>query len=204
MTTPSAVPAPERNAATKEPPGHYRFTSKQYRQMVETGILGAEDRVELIQGEIKTKPPRNSEHSASIELLDEWFHDRRQDNYRVRCQLTLHLGPDFSPDPDLSIVKRREESAGGMNPQAGDVLLIVEIAKTSLQRDLGEKALGYARAKVPELWVVDTTQRELHRLTNPSEEGYLNREVFHNDDTVTPNLLPQLSMTINQALPPQD
>ena len=204
MTTPSAAPAPETNAATRERPGQYRFTGKQYRQMVETGILGPEDRVELIQGEIKPMPPMSSEHSASIEQLDEWFQDRRRDNYRVRCQLTLHLGPDFSPDPDLAILKRREESAGGLDPQAGDVLLIVEIAKTSLQRDLSEKALGYSRAQVPELWVVDTTRRELHRLTNPSEQGYLNREVFQSGETVTPNLLPQLSMTINQALPPED
>ena len=202
MTTPSAAPAPEGSAATMEPSGPYRFTGKQYRQMTKTGILGPEDRVELIQGEIKPKPPMTSEHSASIEQLDDWFHDRRENNYRVRCQLTIHLGPDFSPDPDLAIVKRREDSAGGMDPQAEDVLLIVEIAKTSLQRDLGEKALGYARAQVPELWVVDTTRRELHRLTNPSEQGYLNREVFHSGEAVTPNLLPNLSMTINQALPP--
>ena len=204
MTTPQAAPAPEQSTATRQPPGQYRFTGKQYRQMVESGILGPEDRVELIQGEIKLMPPRSSDHSASIEQLVEWFQDRRQTDYRVRCQLTLHLGPDFSPDPDLAILKRREQSTGGLDPQAEDVLLVIEIAKTSLQRDLGEKALSYARAGVPELWVVSTTQRELHRLTNPSEQGYLDREVFRNERTVAPHLLPRLAITVNQALPPQD
>ena len=202
MTTPKAASAPEHNTARLQPPCQYRFTGKQYRQMVETGILGPDDRVELIQGEIKLMPPMSSDHSASIEQLDEWFQDRRENNYRVRCQLTIHLGPDFSPDPDLAILKRREESAGAVDPQADDVLLIIEISKTSLQRDLGDKALSYARAQLPELWVVDTRQRELHRLTNPSEHGYLNRQVFHGEDTVSPQLLPQLSMRINQALPP--
>ena len=204
ITTPSPTPAPEWNAATRETPGPCRFTGQQYRQMIETGILGPENRVELIQGEIKPKPPKSSEHSASIEQLHDWFHNRRENNYRVRCQLTIHLGPDFSPDPDLAIVKRREDSAVGMDPQADDVLLIVEIAKTSLQQDLGEKALDYARSHVPELWVVDTTLRGLHRLTNPSGQGYLNREVFQTGETVTPNLLRHLSMTINQALPPEE
>ena len=151
--------------------GTYQFTSDQYRCIIETGVLAPEDKVELIQGQIRYMPPMSSEHSASIEQLDEWFQDHRRNDYRVRCQLTLHLGPDFSPNPDLAIVRRREQSVGGIDPKPADVLLIIEISKTSLQRELGQKALGYARAQVPEVWVIDTEQRELHRLTNPSDQG---------------------------------
>ena len=194
--------ASRRHGAAKQPAqGAYQFTGQQYRYMIETGVLGPEDKVELIQGEIRYMPPMSSEHGASIEQLDEWFQDRRENDYRVRCQLTLHLGPDFSPDPDLAIVRRRDQSAGGIDPQPPDVLLIIEISKTSLQRDLGEKALGYSRAQVPEIWVVDTKQRELHRLTNPSEQGYLNREVFQPDQTVVPQMLPRLTMPVSQGLP---
>ena len=138
--------APRRQDAAKHPEDAYRFSGQQYRCMIETGVLGPEDKVELIQGEIRYMPPMIREHSASIEQLDEWFQDRRENDYRVRCQLTLHLGPDFSPDPDLAIVRRREQSAGCMDPQPMDVLLIIEISKTSLQKDLGDKALCYSRA----------------------------------------------------------
>ena len=193
--------SPRSKDAARPAESSYQFTGHQYRCMIETGVLGPEDKVELIQGEIRYMPPMSSEHSASIEQLDEWFQDHRRNDYRVRCQLTLHLGPDFSPDPDLAIVRRREQSVGGIDPQPADVLLIIEISKTSLQRDLGQKALGYARAQVPEVWVIDTAQRELHRLTHPSEQGYLNREVFHSNDTLTPQLLPQLAMPLSQGMP---
>ena len=106
--------APRNQSAGKPAPGAYRFTGQQYRCMIETGVLGPEDNVELIQGEIR--PPMSSEHGASSEQLDEWFQDRRENDYRVRCHLTLHLVPDFSPDPDLAIVRRRDRAPAASTP----------------------------------------------------------------------------------------
>ena len=180
----------------------YRFNSQQYLLMIEAEILSPGDRVELLEGEIHYMPPMGREHAYSIGSLDEWFQDRRGNDYIVSCQSTIHLAEGFSPDPDIVLLRgTRQEYRLDRVATVEDVLLVIEVSKSSLRRDLAEKSREYARAAVPELWVADVAQRQIHKLTGPSPEGYLTRQVLEATEAVSPVLLPHLQMPVGVAMP---
>ena len=173
MTTAIPAAAGRAPAPGKEP---CKFTSRQYQWLIEEGYLTTDHKVELIEGEIRSMPPMGEYHGDSIGHLTTWLSDRRGQEYVLRCQVTIHLAEGFTPDPDFVLLRYREdEYRRGNRPQASDVLLVIEISDSSLQHDLEDKSVSYARANVPELWVVDIPHRLIHRLTQPSPEGYLSR-----------------------------
>ena len=177
------------------------FSSGQYHWLIEAGILTTEDKVELIGGEILTIPPMGDEHSDSIEYVNSWLGDRRGREYIPRCQSTIRLADGFSPDPDFALLRYRPGGYGpNRRPQASDVLLIIEVADASPGRDLGPKALAYARAGVPELWVVDIPHRQIHVLSNPSPDGYQAHATAGEEESVTALLIPGLTMPVRTAL----
>ena len=178
-----------------------KFSSDQYHWLIEAGILTTDHRVELIGGQILTMPPMGDNHGDSIGDLNTWLIDRRGQDYLVRCQVTIRLAEGFTPDPDFTLLRYREGGyRGGNRPTVADVLLIIEVADSSLSRDLGEKSLAYAQAGVPELWVVDIRGRRIHRLTRPSPEGYQERTIAGEDEIITPELIPNLQMPVREAL----
>ena len=195
ITTPTTT---QDTASEKAVPA---FTSEQYHWLIDAGILTSEDRVELIGGEIKHIVPTGDDHGDSIEHTGAWLAARAAEDYTVRCQVTLRLEGDFSPDPDFTLLRYRE---GGYNrsrrPSAEDVLLIIEIADSSLELDLGRKALAYARAGVLELWVVDLPHRQIHVLIQPSADGYRARTAAGERESVTALLIPGLTMPVQAAL----
>ena len=160
-TTPQA-------AAQAEPQevDQWKFSSDQYHWLIEAGILTTDHRVELIEGMILTMPPKGDKHGDAIRDLNLWLCNRRGEDYVPSCQVTLRLAEGFTPDPDFTLLRYRAAGYRGDNrPTAADVLLVIEVADSSLARDLGPKSLAYARAGVPELWVVDLPHRQIHRLT---------------------------------------
>ena len=190
---------------TAQPPpeekDHCKFSSDQYHWLIEAGILTTDHKVELIGGQILTMPPMGDEHGDSIGDLTTWLSDRRGQDYVPRCQVTIRLAEGFTPDPDFVLLRYKEEGYRGENrPTAADVLLVIEVAYSSLDRDLGLKSLAYARAGVPELWVVDIPHRQVHRLTQPSPEGYLERTTAGEEETISPLLIPSLQMPVRAAL----
>ena len=162
MTTTIPAAAGQAQAPGKEP---CKFTSKQYQWLIEEGYLTTEHKVELIEGEIRNMPPMGIEHRRSLRRLTLWLADRRGQDYIVQCQVTFHMAEGFTPDPDFVLLKYREDQyQTGQEPTAGDVLLVIEVSESSLRHDLEVKSISYARANVPELWVVDIPHRRLHRL----------------------------------------
>lgn len=178
-----------------------KFSSDQYHWLIDAGILTTDHRVELIGGQILTMPPMGDEHGDGIRDLTTWLSDRRGQDYVPQCQVTIRLAEGFTPDPDFVLLRYKEEGYRGDNrPTATDVLLVIEVADSSLARDLGLKSLAYARAGVPELWVVDIPHRQVHRLTRPSPEGYQERTTAGEEEAISPELLPNLQMPVRAAL----
>ena len=178
-----------------------KFTCDQYHWLIDAGILTTEHRVELIAGEILTMPPRGDQHGHSIGDLELWLADHRAQDYIPRCQVTIRLAEGFTPDPDFILLRYREDGYGRHHrPEAADVLLVIEVADSSLARDLGEKSLAYAGAEVPELWVADIPHRQVHRLSQPSPEGYQEHVMAGEDETINPILIPNLMMPVRIAL----
>lgn len=192
---------PTTGQAPPEEKDHCKFSSDQYHWLIEAGILTTDHRVELIGGQILTMPPMGDEHGDSIGDLNIWLVLQAGQDYVPRCQVTIRLAEGFTPDPDFVLLRYKEAGYRGENrPTAADVLLVIEVADSSLARDLGLKSLAYARAGVPELWVVDIPHRQVHRFTQPSPEGYQERDTAGEEETISPTLIPSLQMPVRAAL----
>ena len=199
MTT--AGPAPRPTAAPTPQPRRPTSTSE-YRFMIDSGILGPEDKVELIEGEILLMPPTDNNHTWGIAMLNILLMDHQPRDYFLQTQSTIHLAEGFSPDPDFTLLPPQEDLYLHEPAAASDVLLIIEVASTSLRYDLQVKANLYARAGVPELWVIDLGARTVHRLTGPSPEGYLEQNTHHEGETLTPTRIPGLTLAVSEMVPP--
>lgn len=135
--------------------------------MGETGIFGADDRVELIDGEIFDVSPVGFLHAALVDLLTRHFGRHAADAAIVRCQNPLRLDDTNEPEPDIAVLRPRADRYTTSHPGAADVLLVIEVADTSLGYDLGTKVPLYARHSIPEVWVIDTATRRTYVFRRP-------------------------------------
>lgn len=150
-----------------EPSEHRRFTVDEVLRMVEAGILGDADRVELVDGELLTVSPQGPEHGS---LKDE-LHQRLAEAHagggaHVLNQRPVRMGPRGLPEPDLAVVRGEARDYLHRHPSGADVLLVVELAQTSQARDR-HKAADYARGGVPVYWLIDLVARRLEVYTEP-------------------------------------
>ena len=145
-----------------------RITADEYFQMVREGIIREGERVELIGGMIVSMSPAERRHNGALFRLTEGL--RRIDGAGLAVQLTLTLDDDTVVDPDLALLRPATEPEAGLTP--ADVLLLVEVADTSLPTDRGAKAERYARAGITDYWIVDVEARRVLVLREPGETGY--------------------------------
>ena len=145
------------------------LTVEDFERMVEVGILGPNDRVELLNGQLAEMSPHSPQHSGLLQ----WLGARLTlgidpDLAAVRVQLPLRLVPLSEPEPDLAIVPAGRYT----REHPTTAMLVIEIARMSLPIDLGTKAEIYAAARIPEYWVVDILDRSVHVHTSPGRRGY--------------------------------
>jgi Uma2 family endonuclease len=133
------------------------FSVAEYHRMVDAGILSEDDRVELLEGVIVLMSPQKEPHAHAIEELTEALVLQVNGRYRVRPQLPLTLGDRSEPEPDLAVVPLPEPGAPAQNRRAA--LLVIEVAGDSLRKDRLAKARIYARAGIPEYWIVNLEER---------------------------------------------
>jgi Uma2 family endonuclease len=177
-----------------------RFTVEDYYRMGEAGILGEDDRVELIEGEIVEMPPIGSPHGGGVNRLIHLFTGLLGDRAVVSAQNPVRLSDISEPVPDITLLRSRADFYAGSHPRPGDVLLLVEVADTSGAFDRRVKAPLYARAGIPEYWIVDLPRGllEIHR--DPSPDGYLVRRELHPGDRVAPAALPDAELEVRDIL----
>ncbi len=149
-----------------------RFTRVEYRRMAEVGILGEDDRVELIKGEIVQMSPPGRRHVAFVDNLNQLLVLRLGGRAIVSVQNPVVLTDDSEPQPDLAVERKRAIPYKEREASAEDVLLLIEVADSSLAYDRSTKLELYAAAGIPEYWVVDTTTETVHVHRAPSPEGY--------------------------------
>ncbi len=146
--------------------------------MFETGILDEYDRVELVDGVLVEMSPISIEHDGALAWLTNYLARVGEGTWEVRVQSTF-LTPGGFLLPDLMLVEPTRER------QPETAFLVVEVAQTSHARDR-EKALVYARARVPDYWIADLPARTLTVLREPTSSGYASEQTFADGDTVTP------------------
>jgi Uma2 family endonuclease len=150
-------------------PSRHVISVDAFHQMGETGILGPADRVELIDGEIIDMSPIGVLHAAIVDVLARHFGRRAGEAVFIRCQNPLRLDDISEPEPDIAILRPRADLYTTAHPGPTDVLLVIEVADTSLAYDLGTKVPLYARHGVPEVWVIDAATRRTRVFREPAK-----------------------------------
>lgn len=153
----------------------HRLTVSEYHKMGETGILGPDTRVELIDGEIIDMAPIGSRHAGTVNMLIKRFGKATGDRAILAVQNPLMLSDYWEPQPDVMLLRSRPDHYRDNHPRAADVLLLIEVAESSAGYDRNIKLPGYARHGIPEVWLIDLEQGEITAYRDPAPEGY--REV---------------------------
>jgi Uma2 family endonuclease len=175
-----------------------RFTVDEYHRMAEAGILHEDDRVELIGGEIVEMSPIGGRHAACVREINHLLSRRLGDEIRVDVQSPVKLNEEEEPQPDLAVIRTRDYENSLPTPE--DVLLLIEVADTSLAYDRGVKLPLYAHSGIPEVWIVDINGKVVERYTEPSEEGYRLVRRAGRDGTLESAVLPALTLQVGTVL----
>lgn len=165
-----------------------RFSVAEIEAMVAAGVMDEDERVELIGGELVPMSSKGNRHEVvKTALLDRWFRARPED-YMLTPETTFRLSDDSFLEPDVVIYER----AGGLKGLTGtSVLLVVEIADSSLRYDTGRKADLYAKFGVRELWVIDAMRMTIRTFRSPSSDGYREVQDLSAVETITPKIAPK-------------
>jgi Uma2 family endonuclease len=148
------------------------ITVEAYHRMGEVGIIAPGERVELIEGEVVEMAPIGSRHSGMVGRLTRLLVHAVGDRGLVFVQNPVRLNRTSEPQPDFAVLKPRADDYQSATPRADEVLLLVEIAESSLKYDRELKAPLYAVHAIPELWVIDVTEKVLWRYRDPRADGY--------------------------------
>jgi Uma2 family endonuclease len=168
-----------------------KFTFEQYQRMVESGALDKR-RLELIRGEIREMSPIGPEHEDVVDQLTDWStREPVKEKVRLRVQNSIGLpGLETAPEPDIVWAARGRYRRA--RPAARDVLLLIEVADTSLDDDRGEKLSLYALAGIAEYWIVNLIDRCVEVYRDPEGGRYRSVRVCRGDEEVRPLALPEV------------
>ena len=171
------------------------WTREDCQKMEASGLLPS--RWELIQGEIISKLGTNLPHSRIAKRIDVWLSSVfPTDRILPTCSIDVapEDNPTSEPEPDITLLHRPASQLGN-NPMPGDIALIVEVSDSTLDHDLGPKAQLYARAGIPEYWVIDVKGCRIYQHREPSAEGYASLRVVASADTLSPLAQPIATLT---------
>lgn len=148
----------------------WRLSLDQYHEMIRAGILTDDDPVELLEGWLVAKMPKNPPHRVATQLSREALERVVPAGWYVDAQEPVTIG-DSEPEPDVTVVRGSRRDYRDHHPGAQDVALLAEVSDTTLQRDRGSKKRVYARANVPVYWIINLIDSQVEVYTNPSGPG---------------------------------
>lgn len=176
----------------------HRFSTADYLDMIEKGVLGSGDHVELIEGIIVEMAPAGIPHHHFTMRVTELFAPLIG-RYKISIQGTLNVAEGQVFDPDFMLLEQRADGYKSRLPDAADVLLVIEGADSSLPRDQKIKLPVYAKAGIPEYWIGDLEREVLIIHREPDEGRYKSVETRQGDERVSPLAAPELSFAVREA-----
>jgi Uma2 family endonuclease len=176
------------------------FTTAEYHQMLQAGILSEDDRVELIEGEIWEMSPIGSWHAGSVNRLTSALVRAFGNRAVVSVQNPVHLDGYSEPQPDLAILRYREDFYSEVHPTPEDTLILIEVADSSVQFDRQVKTRLYAKKGVPEVWLFVLPESRIEVYRDPSPEGYQQVAIVRPGERLSPLAFPDLAIEVNAIL----
>jgi len=171
----------------------WRWTVAELEQMVELGVLDADERIELIGGEIVPMSSKGRLHEVLKEDLAQFWTLRAPGSVRVSVEQQFNLDPFTYTDPDIIV---RPATVKTYDLRGGTVLLVVEVADSSFEKDIGHKAQVYASFSVREYWVIDARTKSTRVHRGPTGGAYAEIRDVAASETLTPLLVPQLGVRL--------
>ncbi len=187
------------NAVVATEPRALRFSRALYERMIDAGIFGGDDHIELLDGEIVEMAPQNSPHATVISILIRRFTIGFGEDFHVRAQAPIALSDDSEPEPDIAVVRGQPRDYRDAHPAKAE--LIVEVSDTTLAYDRGRKRSAYARAGIAEYWILNTRSRRLEIHRQPTGADYALRTEVGADESVMPLAKPDLALRVADLLP---
>jgi Uma2 family endonuclease len=188
---------------TPEPTTVKRWTVDEYHRIGALGILQPNERTELIAGQILFMAAKGTPHVLSLRLLSIALDRLLADlPFFVSTQDPIQLDDFSEPEPDCAIVRGTALDYADRHPRASDVVLVVEIADSTLKYDTEVKDKFYAQSGITDYWVLDVKNRQLYVFRNPTDTGYTSRHVFNEPHQIIPLALPNITLELTDMLPP--
>lgn len=176
------------------------FTVGEYNRMAEIGILTEDDRVELIEGEIIEMSPIGSRHAACVNRLNMLLSSRAEQSFIVSVQNPIVANDYSEPEPDVAVLRPRADYYAQELPGAADVLLVVEVADTTVDTDRSVKMVLYARSNIPESILVDLPKEVIEVYSDPINGQYQSVRILGRGDTFQSRAVSNLTVEVSAIL----
>lgn len=173
-----------------------RFTVSELHAMATSGILGQDERVELIEGEVVTMAPIGPGHGATVDIISAWLHRQLGTEAIVRTQGSVQLSTHSEPLPDIAVLIPRADHYRDSLPAGPDIRLIIEVSDSSIQYDRSTKIRLYAAAGIPETWVVDLVNQRVETYWEPAGDHYKMMRISVIGETLRSATIPGLSVAV--------
>ncbi|MXY47366.1 MAG: Uma2 family endonuclease [Chloroflexi bacterium] len=177
-----------------------RFTVAEYYAMAEVGILHENDRIELLDGDLIVMPPIGDWHAASVNRFTNSLPFLLQERAIVCIQNPIRLNDNSEPQPDIMLLRWRDDFYSGGHPGPADVLLLIEVADTSVDYDRSAKLSAYARAGIPEVWIATRQERRIEAYTEPAEGEYTTARYATPGESIAPQAFPDVVLEVDNLI----
>jgi len=184
-------------------PKHGLLTVDEFHALVDQGVLDEDSRVELVNGKVVAMPPIGPRHTYNVNRLTELFIVRLLGRMTISIQNPVVFGHRMERYPDLALLKRQPDHPAAYelaNPAPADVLLVIEVADSSLDTDLIEKARQYAAHGIVEYWVVDLQGHRVVVHRNPTADGYADVRSLTRGESISPLTFSDVTFTVDEIL----
>jgi len=175
------------------------FTVTDFERMAETGILSENDRVELIEGEIIEMSPIGKSHAACVDRFTRLL-SRLDNKVILRVQGPIQLDDYSEPQPDLTLLRHRDDFYAGSLPRPADVLLVIEVADSTLDYDRFMKLPAYARAGIPEAWLANLPADRIEMYAEPVDGAYTVIKHATRGEVIQSSSIEQLRLNVDDIL----
>jgi len=186
-------------ASTAESPERL-ITVEEFDRMWNSGVIGPDDRVELVEGRIVRRETMNAPHASIMARMTQRLSEALGEAVMIWQQLPVVAAERSKPMPDFALIKRRGDYYAGALPVPDDVIAIVEVSDTRLRFDRGTKLRLYARVGIPEYWVVDVKKKTIEIYREPHELGYAPPTVAKKGERVSFAAFPDVVFPVDELL----
>lgn len=191
----------EQPATEQQAPERYHWTVDSFYRAINAGVFDEPKRMELVHGDLWEKEKMNPPHASVTHRIARLLRKLFDENYVVREEKPVRLATDGEPMPDLCVARGDQDAFDERHPTQDDILLLIEVADATEDKDSGEKADLYAQAGITDYWVVKIRSKVVEVYRNPKMGKYPDPKTLRAGDAVSPLFAPGVSLPVSDLLP---